>query len=108
MSLYYKLDANHNVIRCADVMEWGRWFEDHDARRVGDTTVGAKRVSTVFLGLNHNFGESDDLIIFETMVFDADGQEEDCTRYRTWDEAARGHAEVVAKLREAAQSVGDS
>jgi hypothetical protein len=33
---------------------WMRWFETSD-RQIGDDKIGKIRVSTVFLGINHNF-----------------------------------------------------
>ncbi len=62
-------------------------------------------VSTVFLGLNHGWGDEE--LWFETMVF-ANGP--DATkfiewndfqdRYRTYDEAEKGHEYVVRRIRE--------
>jgi hypothetical protein len=48
-------------------------------------------VSTVFLGIDHGFG--DDPILFETMVFggEYDGIQK---RYSTWDEAVEGHYKI--------------
>lgn len=61
------------------------------------TELSAGRVSTVFLGLNHQFGIGLPLV-FETMVFGgpSDG---DCHRYSTWEQAEKGHMAVVTKLR---------
>jgi hypothetical protein len=51
-------------------------------------------VSTVFLGIDHNFGNGPPLL-FETMVF---GGEYDgyCKRYSTWEEAEGGHKTACA------------
>ncbi len=50
-----------------DLLKWGRWLESAD-RRVGETIVEGVRVSTVFLGLDHGWGEGPP-ILFETMIF---------------------------------------
>ena len=67
-------------------------------RQVADTWVTPTvRVSTVFLGLDHQWGEGPPLL-FETLVFhDGDGQE--CTRYATWHAAEQGHAAMVDAMR---------
>lgn len=76
------------VKKCADLMEWARWFEK-DNRRVADTKKKGIRVSTVFLGLNHRFGPGEPLL-FETMIFGGKhDQYQD--RYCTWEEAEKGH-----------------
>lgn len=73
MSDYYILEGvleGRTPVPCDDIMRWARWMEEHDKdRKVGDTRVGPYWVSTVFLGLDHNWGEGPPLL-FETMVFD--------------------------------------
>jgi hypothetical protein len=92
---YYILDDNHNVV-AVDLMTWARWYET-DERLVGDTTVGDVRVSTVFLGIDHNFGSSHRPILFETLIFGGEFDQE-MERYSTWDEAEIGHAEMVSRV----------
>lgn len=77
-----------------DITEWSAYFETDD-RHVGKDMVGDKLVSTVFLGLDHGFGSKPAL--FETMVFGADGLEEDCQRYETFEQAKKGHSRWVRK-----------
>lgn len=86
-----------------DLLKWAEWFANGDARRVAHDVVGAVRVSTVFLGLDHQFGNGPPLL-FETMTFgpNDDGQEEH--RYSTWDEAEAGHAAIVERLKAVALS----
>jgi hypothetical protein len=92
----------------ADLMTWAKEFEAVDARRVARTQVCPHvSVSTVFLGLDHRFGEPGPPLVFETMSFGGslDQQEE---RYCTWAEAEAGHARWVerATLAEAAAMCG--
>lgn len=83
----------------ADLMTWAEWFETSgDARRVARDTIGDVTISTVFLGLNHNFGEGPP-ILFETMIFDG-GDDERQWRYSTRDEALAGHAAAVRLVSE--------
>ena len=74
--------------------EWGEWFQDSrgdDRRRVAEDEIDGKRISTVFLGMDHNlYGEGRPLI-FETMVFDENGHEMYTNRYSLWEESLNGH-----------------
>jgi hypothetical protein len=90
----YILDG-HEPVPCYDLMEWGRWFEKVGADRiVAKTMVGEVRVSTVFLGLDHNWDDGPPLL-FETMVFGGK-YDNDMWRYSTWAQAEEGHAKAVA------------
>lgn len=71
--------------------------ESPDNWIVGKTMTPQGEISTVLLGLDHSFSDSDGPpIIFETMAF-LDSGDEDCVRYATWEEAERGHANYVEK-----------
>lgn len=65
-------------------------------RRVASTTLpDGKLVSTVWLGLDHSFGDGPPLI-FETMVFPRGSLSDlECVRYATEEEAIKGHQAVV-------------
>jgi len=93
----YILDG-HRAVSCPDLETWGRWLETAD-RVVAQTTVrDGVDVSTVFIGLDHQFGNGSPLL-FETMVFrHGDGQDTD--RYSTWDEAVNGHQRMVERVRD--------
>jgi hypothetical protein len=79
--------------------EGGRLLGDADARRVARTEVGDAVVSTVFLVIDHNWGDGPPLL-YETMVFrDGDWVGEDQWRYSTRAAALAGHEEAVATLR---------
>lgn len=80
----------HTPILTDDLMEWAQWFETAE-RHVNDTTIGDVRVSTVFLGLDHNFSGEGEPVLFETMIFGGPMTEEQM-RYSTWEQAALGHA----------------
>jgi hypothetical protein len=91
---------------------------DGDNRIVAQDTVGLLFVSTVFLGLDHNFGfgSDSDAVLFETMIFTDEGPDEGlsdlpyCDRYRTWGEAEKGHQKALAwaaaKMAEARETSG--
>lgn len=61
-----------------------------------DTLPHGKWISTVWLGLNRQFGSGPPLI-FETMVFPKQGNwnELDCARYSTLKEARVGHKAMM-------------
>jgi len=91
----YILDG-HEPVECPDLYKWGEWMETAD-RHVRDTFRDDVRVSTVFLGLDHNHYDDGPPILFETMVFvDGDGDRQE--RYRTWAEAEEGHENIVAEI----------
>ena len=102
-SEYFILNGKE-VVPVDDVLVWGRWFEDFD-RRIARDEVGSVTVSTVFIGLDHQFGDGPPLL-FETLVMGGrlDGEMD---RYSTWDEAAAGHVAmcVKVKLAEAGETV---
>jgi len=76
------------------------WAEMYGRERhIGDTHVNNIRVSTVWLGLNHNWSGQGPPLIFETVVFDADGNDLDQQRYPTLVAARAGHDQFVAKYR---------
>jgi len=91
MSDKYILDGKTPVP--VDLMTWARWFETAD-RSVAQTIVGNKRVSTVFLGIDHRFGDGPPLL-FETMIFNGPDDGEYQERCSTWEEAEAMHERAV-------------
>lgn len=94
MRIYYKLNPEGEPVPCEDVIEWGKWFERANRTVLRDELPNNVRVSTVFLGLDHNFGGPQPLL-WETMIFGgphADYQE----RYATREDAIAGHARAKA------------
>jgi hypothetical protein len=86
--------------RCVDddLIAWAEWFETAD-RHVADTRHELFRVSTVFLGIDHQFGKGPP-ILFETMAFLSTGESIDCVRYATWEDAEIGHKAMVRRMLE--------
>jgi hypothetical protein len=93
---YFRLEG-HEPVQCADVLEWGKWFETAD-RHVKQEMIGDIRVSTVFLGLDHSFGDDGPPILFETMIFGGTHNEYQ-DRCATWDEAVAMHERAVALVK---------
>ena len=94
---WYKLDG----IRPVPDETNGLWLQrNKDARRVALTKVAKDvEVSTVFLGLDHNFCDEGNPVLFETLVFGGSMNGE-MYRYENWIEAEQGHQEMVDKVRE--------
>lgn len=67
-------------------------------RRVGFNDFGnGSYVSTVFLCIDHNHGDSETPVLFETMAW-YKGEDYEQRRYPTVEAALTGHAEVLASL----------
>ena len=84
-----------------DLLKWARWFETAD-RIVAQTHIGTRTVSTVFLGLDHQFGKGPPLL-FETMVFTDEKFEDFQERCSTWLEAEAQHRAAVTEWSKASK-----
>jgi hypothetical protein len=93
---HYWVLKNHVPVK-ADLVTYTLFFRDDANRRVDETIGEGWRVSTVFLGLNHNFARGGRPLLFESMVFDDFDNDERQERYATWDEAVEGHRAIVAE-----------
>lgn len=86
MSDMYLMNPDGTTRLCTDMKEWASRMEKpgyRDSRIVAQTVAGGKRVvSTVFLGLDHNWGGGKPLL-FETMIFS-----------RGWGQPAKKRPEV--------------
>ena len=80
---------------------------DPDYKHIAKTAIRDWRVSTVWLGVDHSFGDGEP-IIFETMIFAPDEYGAELARYDGWIDryvtepaALAGHDRLVAELRDA-------
>ena len=90
--MWYAILKNKQVVPVSGLE---RAWQDSDERRVARTEKGNILVSTVFLNLNH--GLEDEPLWFETMAFE-DGDEIDCERYETYEQAVEGHQAMCDKV----------
>lgn len=118
---YYILDENHRPVPVDDVLVWGRWFEDINNRRVAETHTKLFIISTVCLGIDHQFYKGPP-ILFETMSFERqphirrwlDGTlsevhaDDECVRYSTWDDAMEGHNTMVRRYLKREQQAAEA
>lgn len=95
MSSYYIL-KDKTPVQVADVREWATNYEGN--RNVARDTFGKVIVSTVFLGLDHNYEGKGEPILFETMIFGGKHDQYQ-TRCSTWDEAVIQHEEACKLVR---------
>jgi hypothetical protein len=103
-------EDGHTPIPCYSLIEWGQWMEEDGHRSLWWTGNATKYVSTVFMGLDHNYFFNGPPILFETMAFCHEGRTMDyfgriqavpetlCQeRYSCWDDAEIGHKAAVRK-----------
>ncbi len=116
MSDRYILDPTGEPVREPDLMKWSTWFEAASemrddgtcARHVACSERGEPghevRVSTVFLGVDHNFMGGQP-VLWETLVFNGPLDMEQ-RRYTSRAEAEIGHAQMVALVEAALEDRG--
>lgn len=78
--------------------QYSDYHHDVDYWRIArDILPDGKVVSTVWLGIDHNYEDTGDPIIFETMVFPSEDSFSDlaCFRYRNEADAIEGHKDTV-------------
>lgn len=101
---WYGLDENKNPVLLESIEEVIKHKSRSDCltgHKVASTNINGHRVSTVFLGLDHNYTGRGPPVLFETMIFGPDSlAETDMWRYCTWDEAEAGHKNAVRVLEE--------
>lgn len=82
-----------------DFTSWAQLMADDDYKRIKLDVVGHLTISTVWLGMNHNYSNVGPKQIFETMIFPAGSHnEQHISRYETEQEALDTHNELVASI----------
>ena len=98
---YYDIDGNPMTFE-----QWSSTFKDMEYRRIGLDRLDVWTISTVWLGLDHNFGDEGPPLIFESMVFEkgeSSAAPDDTVRYSTKEEAIAGHQRLVEIYRAVVQ-----
>jgi hypothetical protein len=98
--MFYIL-VGKNPMPVENSLTWGKWLEN--ARKTGERIVGYWEhedilVSTVFLGIDHNFTDEGPPILFETMILGGPDNQS-MWRYATWEEAEAGHMKVCNEVK---------
>lgn len=93
---YYERDCTPITIdlNTPEGVEKMREIWSHEYRRVAQDYIGDVHVSTVFLPIDHGWGEGPP-ILFETMVFGYGGDSEYQWRYISEEDAVSGHSLIV-------------
>lgn len=99
---YYYVDHGDGA-RPAEAREWSEWWEascddPQHPRFVGKTEVSGVTVSTICLGLDHNFAFKGPPVLYETMTFGGKTHPDDShvqLRWSTRQEALAGHERTV-------------
>jgi hypothetical protein len=105
----YILDADGKTPIPCDLMTWAQWFEKRPVRALLRETVReGVDVSTVFLGIDHQYGDGPPLL-WETMIFGGP-RDGDQWRYPTYDEAMAGHeaAKAIAVSEDAPSGIAST
>jgi len=103
----YILNAKGDPVQCSDMLQWYQWMQATDRHVKKDyIKVGGNIVflSTVFLGIAHNFFGEGDLMLWETMIFDeskSQGNELHLyqNRYSSLEDALLGHKNACKLVR---------
>ena len=83
-----------------DLLIWARWIEEHQKQcRIGFFRAGKMWVSTLFLGVDHNYSNEGSPILWETMI---SGGKHDGKMWRHTSLAAAraGHRRAVEMVKE--------
>ena len=101
--MHYVMDKNGVVIEEPEPLAFAKWFETAD-RQIAENYLTEQevevRVSTVFLGIDHNpqsaydIKDNTDPVLFETMIFGGEHDEYQ-ERYCTRKDALLGHGRAL-------------
>jgi hypothetical protein len=93
--MWYVLDENHEPVPEPDSLKGAEFFNS-TKRIVLQHEVEDSFVSTVFLCINHGFGDGPP-VLFETLV-QGGPLDDHMERYHTWSEAVAGHMSILRIL----------
>lgn len=92
----YILDENNQPVECS-LEEWAKFFESPRRIIKRSEFANGEFISTIFLGIDHGWGDGYDPLLFESMTFEGGSMSgTDQQRYTTYDDALKGHDAMVA------------
>lgn len=104
----YRLDARGEPVFEPDPTAWSRWFETSFVQRVVGSTplTDDVSVSTIFLGLDHNYASTGPPVLWETMIFGGplDQTQVRCAGSREQAQAMHHHLLLRAQQAQEAQA----
>lgn len=83
--------------------QWCQLFGDFDYRRIAHDQIAGVGISTVWLGIDHNWSGEGLPVIFETMVFglaELGLTDREQWRWSTLEEAREGHRHIVEAVQQ--------
>ncbi len=95
---YYILNKAGEPVPTRDMLEAARAFENR-SRIVARDTIGDSVASTVFLILDHRYGDDGPPILWETMVFGDPMDQEGNRCAGTREQAEAMHQDMVERVR---------
>jgi hypothetical protein len=103
--MFYKLEEK-TPVPCMTGPEWQDWIDSAgDSRIVAQDDIGDRLVSTVFQGVDPIAPDSPTPLLFETVIYDGEGQAVgNRGLYPTWVMAEAGHRRAVLWLRNGARA----
>lgn len=90
---------NLNEDKTVTLLPKGEFTDYTNSRKIANDTVNNVMVSTVFLGLDHNWEPEGKPVLFETMIFGGEYDQE-MWRYCTYQEAKESHDRIVNCFKE--------
>jgi hypothetical protein len=97
---YILAEDGRTPLPVEDARVWEEWFEhSENTRLVACDVTPNGTVSTVFLGLDQRFIGGRHPLLWETMIFGGPCDQA-VDRYASYDEAVRGHAAMLLRLKQ--------
>lgn len=93
----YFILENRQVI-ASHRREWEAWFRCNSST-IASTLIAEVEVRTVYLGVDHDFGERVQPLLFETIVLGGE-LDQSRQRYASWAECLDGHRRWVSAVRQ--------
>ena len=97
MSTWYILDDDNKPVPVGP-MQAAVWLETNGRRVTVTNLPDDVTVSTVFLGIDHSYGDGPP-VLWETMIFGGEFDQE-TMRYTSHEDALEGHKKMVRKALE--------
>jgi hypothetical protein len=99
---YYKL-VNKVPVECS-LMDWVISFAKD--KKVDYTELGLFKVSTIFIGTDHNFSGDGPPLLYETGVFDKNNNNVYRKNYETLEQAKNGHWQIIENIKKSGEVEG--
>jgi hypothetical protein len=94
---FYTLDSKKNMVP-STIIDWSNFLQKKERIVKQDKLMNGYFISTVFLGIDHNFIGKGNPLLFETIVFDTNSNTAFMHRYSTYKNALKGHEIILKKF----------